>query len=70
MDKKPRRIGECPECVLHTVFMPNLVEACASVAIDSGRSSMDLMIEYMSEYHHAGHVLPDDLVVLVIRRPE
>ena len=52
------KIKDCPECVEHAYNAPFLVEACASVGMSQGKTTNQMIGEYMSHYHFNGH--PED----------
>lgn len=52
------RIKDCPECVEFLYSAPYLVEACASVGMSQGKTTSQMINEYMSHYHFTGH--PED----------
>jgi hypothetical protein len=49
-----RDILDCPKCMAH--FDYGLVGACASVGIEHGKSTRQMLLEYLAAYHTRGHV--------------
>lgn len=51
------RISECPECVEHYLAPEQrfLIEACTSVGVERGMSTLEMLRHYMSVYHFGGH---------------
>lgn len=45
----------CPDCLEHYVDRPHLVEACASVGIEHGKSTAEMLAGYFRDYHERGH---------------
>ena len=52
---RPFQPSECADCLIHMYGQPNLLEACHSLSIETGRSAGDLLRLYMSDYHGGGH---------------
>lgn len=45
---------ECEECVAAVTH--NLIGACASVGIEHGKSTDQMLLEWLTDYHRRGHV--------------
>jgi len=48
------RVTDCPDCA--AVMSPSLIGACASVGIEHGMSTFDVVRSYLNGYHERGHV--------------
>lgn len=48
-------IPDCAACTAHMFDQPMLVEACASVGIEHGKSTAETFREYIGAYHFGGH---------------
>lgn len=46
---------DCEKCAAHMADMPHLVEACASVGIEHGKSTGEMFKQYIGGYHFGGH---------------
>lgn len=58
MSRIPRQPGnplDCGKCVDHYFGQPFLVEAAASVGIEHGKSTEQMLHEYFAAYHKRGH---------------
>lgn len=58
MDDRPltrRDILDCPACMMHYFDQPLLPMAAASVGIERGRSTQDMLVTYLAQYHRGGH---------------
>lgn len=56
------KIGDCPECLMY-YYSPRgglLRDAASNVAIETGKTSTELLVAVLSEYHANGHKEPDD----------
>jgi hypothetical protein len=55
--KAPRPFdpNECGDCMMHVFRTPGLTEACASVGIEYGKSTGQMMHDYLAGYHDRGH---------------
>jgi hypothetical protein len=47
--------GGCGECEEHALASPHLVGACSSVGIEHGKSTGQMMAEYLRSFHGRGH---------------
>lgn len=47
-------IPTCVEC-FEKMTEPGLIEACASVGIEHGKSTGQMVYEYINSYHAGGH---------------
>lgn len=47
--------SECPDCMTYLGQHPMLIEACASVGIEHGRSTQAMLRSYMLAFHRRGH---------------
>lgn len=45
----------CPECATYLDAHPHLVGACASVGIEHGKSTRQMLREYLATFHDRGH---------------
>lgn len=45
-------VAECPACVDHAARSPHLVGACASVGIEHGKTTRQMLHEYLRGVHH------------------
>jgi hypothetical protein len=45
----------CARCLDHYFDTPFLAEACASVGIEHGRTTGDMLTRYLAQYHQRGH---------------
>jgi hypothetical protein len=52
---KPFDPNECGDCMEHRFATPGLAEACASVGIEHGKTTDQMLYEYLSGYHHRSH---------------
>lgn len=50
-----RDILECLDCELHYRSTPHLLAACASIGIESGKSTERLLLAYLATFHQHGH---------------
>lgn len=50
------KIRECAECMQHFFDNPYILEACASVALDNGKTTKELFVMYISYYHNSSHM--------------
>lgn len=48
-------IIDCTECRDHQIDQPHLVGACASVGIERGLSTHEMMFRYLAGFHRRGH---------------
>lgn len=48
-------ITGCPDCLQHYYATPLLAEACASVGIEHGKSSAEMLSQYLAAFHERGH---------------
>lgn len=46
---------DCPQCMDYAMDQPHLVGACASVGIEKGKSTQQMLAEYLAAYHARGH---------------
>jgi hypothetical protein len=46
---------ECGDCQMYRFSQPGLVEACASVGIEHGKSAGQMLRDYLTAYHENGH---------------
>jgi hypothetical protein len=55
--KPPRQFdpNECGGCLEHLARQPFLVEACASVGIEYGKSTGAMLLDYFTRFHERGH---------------
>lgn len=51
----PHDPDACGGCLEYRFMMPGLMEACYSVAIESGKDGAALMREVLAAYHRRGH---------------
>ena len=49
----------CRECDLHAAVSPHLVGACASVGIERGLSTGEMLRRYLAGFHTGGHRIGD-----------
>ena len=49
------RVAECMDCEQHAIREPHIVGACASVGIEHGKSTAEMMKIYLDGYHKRGH---------------
>jgi hypothetical protein len=45
----------CPECMDYYFSSPGLIHACASVGIERGLSTGEMLGRYLDAYHRRGH---------------
>ena len=50
-----RDVMECGGCVKYLNSQPHLAGACASVGIERGRSTGQMLREYLEAFHGRGH---------------
>ena len=50
-----RDLTDCPRCLEHYFAEPHLAGACASVGIERGLSSGEMLRRYLADYHRGGH---------------
>lgn len=48
-------INDCPLCSIYLAEQPHLIAACASVGIEHGKSTDEMLVNYMALYHQKGH---------------
>lgn len=48
-------VPHCRECFEHYMQTPHLVGACASVGIEHGKSTSQMLTEYFERYHAREH---------------
>lgn len=48
-----RSVTDCADCLAH--WDVNLTAACASVGIEHGKSTYQMIREYLAGYHERGH---------------
>lgn len=55
--KPPRPFdpNECADCMMHIGRQPFLVEACASVGIEHGKSTEAMLWDYLVNFHERKH---------------
>lgn len=49
------KIAECADCEQHALAEPMLAGACASVGIEHGKSTAQMVRLYLAGYHERGH---------------
>ena len=47
-------LTECDEC--YAIVSPQLIGACASVGIEHGKPTKQMVREYLAAYHERGHL--------------
>ena len=47
--------GNCGDCMAHWDANPHLTAACASVGIEHGKSTAQMLREYFAGFHQRGH---------------
>lgn len=52
LDNLPTKCGKCLEYYFSN---PYLVEACASVGIEKGKTTEEMLVEYLAQYHNDRH---------------
>ena len=45
----------CPDCLSYAASQPHLIGACASVGIEHGRSTQEMVVSFLAGYHDRGH---------------
>ncbi len=48
--------NDCPDCVEYYRSRPHLAGACASVGIEHGLSTSQVLWRVLGDYHRRGHV--------------
>lgn len=51
----PSEAAQCPDCWAHAASHPHLIGACASVGIEHGKSTAEMVRDYLAAYHERGH---------------
>lgn len=46
---------KCGKCLQYAYSQPFLLEACASVGIEHGKSSGQMIVDYLDYYHKSRH---------------
>lgn len=55
MPAEPRDGDDCPACWEYCFDNPGLAGACASVGIERGKSTGEMLHDYLADYHSRGH---------------
>jgi hypothetical protein len=48
-------VTDCPDCLAYWNRQPSLTAACASVGIEHGKSTPQMIREYLGSYHQRHH---------------
>jgi hypothetical protein len=48
-------VTDCPDCLTWWSSQPNLTAACASVGIEHGKDTVQMIREYLAGYHQRHH---------------
>lgn len=57
----PAEAAGCGECAALVNAQPMLIGACASVGIEHGKSTRQMLREYLQGYHDRGHRMPSEV---------